>query len=138
MTQVAEFTEWAAFFAAGSAKRQAVQAGLPAGVSPREWRPGRQMVVFISLVGESIEQPAGLRRPPAAAELLAGALLARPHQAVAGPETPGRSRAPAVGHWWIGTAAPCACWMADRSGSTGLSTNGPNSSQLGPAGIPAR
>jgi hypothetical protein len=61
MTQVApEFTEWAAFFAAGSAKRQAVQAGLPAGVSPREADDlVRQVVVFISLVGESIEQPAG-------------------------------------------------------------------------------
>lgn len=61
MTQVApEFAEWAAFFAAGSAKRQAVQAGLPAGISPREADDlVRQVVAFISLVGESIEHPAG-------------------------------------------------------------------------------
>ena len=42
------------------------------------------------------------------------------------------SRAPAVGHWWIGTAAPWACCTADRSGSTGDSTKRPEQvSQLG-------
>ena len=39
------------------------------------------------------------------------------------------SRAPAVGHWWMGTAAPWACCTADRSGSTGDNTNGPNRSR---------
>jgi len=56
MTRVApEFAEWAAFFAAGSAKRQAVQAGLPAGVTAREADDMvRQVAVFLSLVGDSI------------------------------------------------------------------------------------
>jgi hypothetical protein len=63
MTRVApEFAEWAAFFAAGSAKRQAVQAGLPAGVSAREADDlVRQVAAFVSLVGESI----GADRPAA-------------------------------------------------------------------------
>jgi len=56
MTRVApEFAEWAAFFAAGSAKRQAVQAGLPVGVSAREADDlVRQVAVFLSLVGDSM------------------------------------------------------------------------------------
>lgn len=50
-----EFAEWAAFFAAGSAKRQAVQAGLPAGVTAREADDlVRQVAVFVALVGDSI------------------------------------------------------------------------------------
>lgn len=50
-----EFAEWAAFFAAGSAKRQAVQAGLPAGVTAREADDlVRQVAQFLSLVGESM------------------------------------------------------------------------------------
>lgn len=61
MTKVApEFDEWAAFFAAGSAKRQAVQAGLPAGVTPREADDlVRQVALFLSLVGESLGAPDG-------------------------------------------------------------------------------
>ena len=61
MTRVApEFAEWAAFFAAGSAKRQAVQAGLPAGVTAREADDlVRQVALFLSLVGESIEPATG-------------------------------------------------------------------------------
>jgi hypothetical protein len=57
MTRVApEFAEWAAFFAAGSAKRQAVQAGLPVGVSAREADDlVRQVAVFLSLVGASMD-----------------------------------------------------------------------------------
>lgn len=56
MSRVApEFAEWAAFFAAGSAKRQAVQAGLPAGVTAREADDlVRQVALFLALVGESI------------------------------------------------------------------------------------
>ena len=55
-----EFAEWAAFFAAGSAKRQAVQAGLPAGVTAREADDlVRQVALFLSLVGESIEPATG-------------------------------------------------------------------------------
>jgi hypothetical protein len=56
MTRVApEFAEWASFFAAGSAKRQAVQAGLPAGVTAREADDlVRQVALFLSLVGESL------------------------------------------------------------------------------------
>jgi hypothetical protein len=61
MTRVApEFAEWAAFFAAGSAKRQAVQAGLPARVSAREADDlVRQVALFLALVGESIGSTAG-------------------------------------------------------------------------------
>lgn len=61
MTKVApEFDEWAAFFAAGSAKRQAVQAGLPAGVTAREADDlVRQVALFLSLVGESLRSPGG-------------------------------------------------------------------------------
>jgi hypothetical protein len=57
MTRVApEFAEWAAFFAAGSATRQAVQAGLPVGVSTREADDlVRQVSVFLSLVGDGME-----------------------------------------------------------------------------------
>lgn len=56
ITRVApEFAEWASFFAAGSAKRQAVQAGLPAGVTAREADDlVRQVALFLSLVGEGI------------------------------------------------------------------------------------
>jgi hypothetical protein len=61
MSRVApEFDEWAAFFAAGSAKRQAVQAGLPAGVTAREADDlVRQVAVFLSLVGDSIGDSIG-------------------------------------------------------------------------------
>lgn len=61
MTRVApEFAEWAAFFAAGSAKRQAVQAGLPAGVTAREADDlVRQVALFLSLVGETIGSAVG-------------------------------------------------------------------------------
>jgi hypothetical protein len=61
MTRVApEFAEWAAFFAAGSAKRQAVQAGLPARVSAREADDlVRQVAMFLSLVGDSIGSDTG-------------------------------------------------------------------------------
>jgi len=61
MTRVApEFAEWAAFFAAGSAKRQAVQAGLPARVTAREADDlVRQVALFLSLVGDSIGSAAG-------------------------------------------------------------------------------
>jgi hypothetical protein len=64
MTQVApEFAEWAAFFAAGSAKRQAVQAGLPAGVSPREADDlVRQVAVFLALVGDGMGSGPSRRR----------------------------------------------------------------------------
>lgn len=56
ITRVApEFAEWASFFAAGSAKRQAVQAGLPAGVTAREADDMvRQVALFLSLVGDGI------------------------------------------------------------------------------------
>lgn len=56
ITRVApEFAEWASFFAAGSAKRQAVQAGLPAGVTAREADDlVRQVALFLSLVGDVI------------------------------------------------------------------------------------
>lgn len=64
MTRVApEFAEWAAFFAAGSAKRQAVQAGLPVGVSAREADDlVRQVAVFLSLVGDSMGSGPSRRR----------------------------------------------------------------------------
>lgn len=64
MARVApEFDEWAAFFAAGSAKRQAVQAGLPAGVTAREADDlVRQVALFLSLVGEGLGSPAGSSR----------------------------------------------------------------------------
>ncbi len=56
MSRVApEYEEWAAFFAAGSAKRQAVQAGLPARVTGREADDlARQVAVFLAIVGDGI------------------------------------------------------------------------------------
>lgn len=56
MSRVApEFAEWAAFFAAGSGTRQAVEAGLPAKVSEREADDMvRQVTAFIALVGDSV------------------------------------------------------------------------------------
>ena len=46
-----EFSEWAAFFAAGSAKRQAAEAGLHRLVSPREADDMvRQVAAFLELV----------------------------------------------------------------------------------------
>lgn len=54
ITRVApEFTEWAAFFAAGSAKRQAAEAGLHRMVTPREADDMvRQVATFLDLVDE--------------------------------------------------------------------------------------
>jgi len=46
-----EFSEWAAFFAAGSSKRQAVDAGLTRFVNPREADDMvRQCAAFLDLV----------------------------------------------------------------------------------------
>lgn len=54
ITRVApEFTEWAAFFAAGSAKRQAAEAGLVRLVTPREADDMvRQVATFLDLVDD--------------------------------------------------------------------------------------
>lgn len=54
MSRVApEFTEWAAFFAAGSAKRQAAEAGLQRLVTPREADDMvRQVATFLDLVDD--------------------------------------------------------------------------------------
>ena len=56
LTRVApEFTEWAAFFAAGSAKRQAVQAGIPRTISEREADDMvRQSEEFLGLVRAAV------------------------------------------------------------------------------------
>ncbi|WP_231988119.1 SAV_6107 family HEPN domain-containing protein [Nakamurella panacisegetis] len=46
-----EFSEWSAFFAAGSAKRQAAEAGIARFISPREADDMvRQCAVFLDLV----------------------------------------------------------------------------------------
>ena len=53
-----EFAEWAAFFAAGSAKRQAAEAGLDRWVSPREADDMvRQVSAFLDLVDEALAPP---------------------------------------------------------------------------------
>jgi hypothetical protein len=50
-----EFAEWAAFFAAGSAKRQAAEAGIQRLVSPREADDMvRQVAAFLDLVEDSL------------------------------------------------------------------------------------
>jgi hypothetical protein len=50
-----EFAEWAAFFAAGSAKRQAAEAGLHRFVSPREADDMvRQVAAFLELVEDAL------------------------------------------------------------------------------------
>ncbi|MEP6560241.1 MAG: SAV_6107 family HEPN domain-containing protein [Nakamurella sp.] len=50
-----EFAEWAAFFAAGSAKRQAAEAGIHRLVSAREADDMvRQVAVFLGLVEEAL------------------------------------------------------------------------------------
>jgi hypothetical protein len=50
-----EFAEWAAFFAAGSAKRQAAEAGLQRQVSAREADDMvRQVGAFLDLVDEAL------------------------------------------------------------------------------------
>ncbi len=56
LTRVApEFAEWAAFFAAGSAKRQAVQAGIPRIISEREADDMvRQSEEFLGLVRAAV------------------------------------------------------------------------------------
>lgn len=56
LTRVApEFAEWAAFFAAGSAKRQAVQAGIPRTISEREADDMvRQSAEFLGLVRAAV------------------------------------------------------------------------------------
>ena len=53
-----EFSEWAAFFAAGSAKRQAAEAGLGRWVSAREADDMvRQVSAFLDLVDEALAPP---------------------------------------------------------------------------------
>ena len=56
ITKVApEFAEWAAFFAAGSAKRQAAEAGINRLVSPREADDMvRQVAAFLELVEDAL------------------------------------------------------------------------------------
>jgi|GEM_PF-567167 len=55
-----EFSEWAAFFAAGSAKRQAAEAGLHRLVTPREADDMvRQVATFLDLVEESLAPDCG-------------------------------------------------------------------------------
>jgi len=56
MSKVApEFAEWAAFFAAGSAKRQAAEAGIARLVSPRDADDMvRQVAAFLDLVEDSL------------------------------------------------------------------------------------
>ena len=58
-----EFAEWAAFFAAGSSKRQAAEAGLHRLVSAREADDMvRQVAAFLDLVDESAGRPAPQRQ----------------------------------------------------------------------------
>lgn len=66
MSKVApEFAEWAAFFAAGSAKRQAAEAGLSRLITAREADDMvRQVTAFLDLVEEALE-PVGSRRSAA-------------------------------------------------------------------------
>jgi hypothetical protein len=64
-----EFAEWAAFFAAGSAKRQAAEAGLNRLVTAREADDMvRQVAAFLDLVEEALSarprQGAAQSRPP--------------------------------------------------------------------------
>ena len=56
ITKVApEFAEWATFFAAGSAKRRAAEAGLPHAVRPREADDMvRQAAVFVDLMQDAV------------------------------------------------------------------------------------
>jgi len=55
-----EFSEWAAFFAAGSAKRQAAEAGLHRTVSPREADDMvRQVAAFLELVEDALGAGSG-------------------------------------------------------------------------------
>jgi hypothetical protein len=55
-----EFSEWAAFFAAGSAKRQAAEAGLHRLVTPREADDMvRQVATFVDLVDEFLSRGGG-------------------------------------------------------------------------------
>lgn len=55
-----EFSEWAAFFAAGSAKRQAAEAGLHRLVTPREADDMvRQVATFLDLVDEFLSRGGG-------------------------------------------------------------------------------
>ena len=55
-----EFSEWAAFFAAGSAKRQAAEAGLCRLVTAREADDMvRQVAAFLDLVEEALVSNAG-------------------------------------------------------------------------------
>ena len=55
-----EFSEWAAFFAAGSAKRQAAEAGLHRLVTPREADDMvRQVATFLDLVDDFLSAGAG-------------------------------------------------------------------------------
>ncbi len=57
-----EFSEWAAFFAAGSAKRQAAEAGLTRLVSAREADDMlRQVSAFLDLVEEALPPAEGRR-----------------------------------------------------------------------------
>jgi len=58
-TVAPEFSEWAAFFAAGSAKRLAAEAGLGRWVSAREADDMvRQVSAFLDLVDEALAPPA--------------------------------------------------------------------------------
>ncbi len=63
MAKVApEFAEWAAFFAAGSAKRQAAEAGLTRLVTAREADDMlRQVSAFLDLVEDALAPVDGLR-----------------------------------------------------------------------------
>ena len=55
-----EFSEWAAFFAAGSAKRQAAEAGLQRLVTPREADDMvRQVAAFLELVEDALAAGSG-------------------------------------------------------------------------------
>ncbi len=55
-----EFSEWAAFFAAGSAKRQAAEAGLHRLVTPREADDMvRQVAAFLELVEDALAAGSG-------------------------------------------------------------------------------
>jgi hypothetical protein len=62
-----EFAEWAAFFAAGSAKRQAAEAGIHRLVSPREADDMvRQVAAFLDLVEDALTNGSGPGLRPAA------------------------------------------------------------------------
>jgi L-fucose isomerase-like protein len=54
-----ELAEWAAFFAAGAAKRAAAEAGLPSAVTPREADDlVRDVEAFLAMVEGSLGLPA--------------------------------------------------------------------------------